>query len=325
MNDSQNGSSFRGDEMKGYIGVDLGGTKISGILLDASGEKLAAALVPTKAEAGRDTVEKQLFLLIDQIIEKAQEKKMDVIGIGVGVPGAVEQATGVLVYAANLPLRKYPFVEILKARYALPIILENDAAAAAWAEYKFGSGQGSNTMLFVTASTGIGAGAVINGALYTGSTGSAFELGHITIKKDGLACGCGNRGCAELYASGSALARIAKEKIACGEMTALKGQKITAEAVFMAAAAGDRLSEAIVKQALEDLGTCVSVAAALLDPDIIVIGGGMSQAGDRVWRVVEAALKEKCLPTVAEHVKVVPSALKSEAGVYGAAALFMKK
>lgn len=311
--------------MIGYIGVDLGGTKISGILLNALGKKIADALVPTKAAEGAAVVEKQLFLLIDQIVDAARQEKIDVIGIGVGVPGVIERTGGILVYAANLPFRKYPFIDRLKARYALPIALENDAAAAAWAEYKFGSGQGSNTMLFVTASTGIGAGAVINGALYTGSTGSAFELGHITIQKDGIVCGCGNRGCAELYASGSAVARIAEEKIASGEMTVLKGQKITAEAVFMAAEAGDRLSAYIVKQALEDLGTCVSVAAALLDPDSIVIGGGMAQAGERVWRVVEDVLKEKCLPTVAEHVKVVPSALKSEAGVYGAAALFMKK
>jgi glucokinase len=308
-----------------YIGIDLGGTKISGILLDASGEKIAEALVPTKAAKGEAVVETQLFMLIDQMVETAQREKVDVIGIGVGVPGALVRNSGILLYAANLPFHKYPFVEKLRARYALPIALENDASAAAWAEYKFGSGQGSNTMLFVTVSTGIGAGAVINGSLYTGSTGSAFELGHITIKKDGLACSCGNQGCAELYASGSALARIVEAKIASGEVSLLKEQKITAEAVFSAAALGDRLAEDSIEQALEDLGTCVSVAAALLDPDRIVIGGGMAQAGEQVWLAVEAAIKKKCLPTVAEHVKVVPSALKNEAGVYGAAALFMKK
>lgn len=310
--------------MRGYIGIDLGGTKISGILLDASGEKIAEALVPTKAAEGETVVETQLFMLIDQMVESAQREKLDVMGIGVGVPGALDRNKGILVYAANLPFRKYPFVEKLKARYALPIALENDASAAAWAEYKFGGGQGSNTMLFVTVSTGIGAGAVIDGSLYRGSTGSAFELGHITIKKDGLACSCGNQGCAELYASGSALARIAEEKIAAGEISLLKEQKITAETIFAAAARGDHLAAASIEQVLEDLGTCVSVGAALLDPDCIVIGGGMAKAGEQVWLAVEAAIKKKCLPTVAAHVKVVPAVLKSEAGVYGAAALFMK-
>ena len=310
--------------MDGYIGIDLGGTKISGVLIDQENHRRDSAVWPTKAGEGEAAVCGQLFGLISRLLEAAKSAAVAVLGIGIGVPGAVDSEAGRVVYAANLPLRDFPLVEILQDKYKLPIFMENDANAAALAEYQFGAGRGSCNMLFVTVSTGIGAGAVLNGQLYRGSTGNALELGHITIAKDGRPCGCGNCGCAELYASGSAIAQIALAAIRAGEVTALQENTVTAERVFAAAAAGDALAAGIVKQALRDLGACLSVAAGLFDPDVIILGGGVAQAGELLFTEVERVLQQRCLPPVAAHVKVLPAAFKSEAGVYGAAALAMK-
>ena len=311
------------DDMKSYIGIDLGGTKIGGILLDKQKKVLASTVVPTNAELGEQEVCLQIFSVVDAMVEQAALWETELDGIGIGVPGAINKEQGMLLYAANLPLQNFPITALLQEKYQLRVVLENDANAAALAEYRFGAGIDSWNMIFVTVSTGIGAGAVLGGRLYRGATGNALELGHITIDKDGPLCDCGNRGCAELYASGCAIVRNAGAEIKRGALTRLKEEGLTARAVFEASAAGDVLARKIVKQSLRDLGAAVSVAAGLFDPDCIVIGGGLAQSGGMLFTEVKMAVKARCLPPVGRNIKIVPAALQEKAGVYGAAALVM--
>ena len=170
-------------------------------------------------------------------------------------------------------------------------------------------------MLFVTISTGIGAGAIINGRLFAGSSGNALELGHITIEQDGLPCSCGNHGCAELYASGSAIAKAAEY------MFFALGHDITAEKVFQAAAAGNSKAYFIIRDAMNSLGACLSVAAELFDPELIVVGGGLTKAGPQVIDAIKTGIQTRCAKPIAEHLQIKPAQLGDDAGVYGAALL----
>lgn len=309
--------------MQYAIGLDIGGTKISGLLLHAEGTAKKVMQLPSLAKQGEKAVCQQIFRVLDEVLSCVLPGDQ-ILGIGVGVPGAVERAEGEIIFAANLPFQKFPLKKLLEEKYQLPVCLENDANAAAWGEYCFGAGCGTKNMVYVTASTGIGAGAVLNGQLFRGSTGNAFELGHITIERNGESCGCGNQGCAELYASGSAIAKMAQA--ADKENSSLWGtQNLEAEQVFVAAAAGDRVAACMINKAIKDLGACISVAVTLLDPDVIVLGGGLSGGGKQVFSLVEEEIKRRCLPPVARHVQLRPSRLKNEAGLYGAAALLKEK
>ena len=305
--------------MQQYIGLDIGGTKISGLLLDETGVPGKFVQLPSLAKQGEGQVCQQIFRIIEELLAALPEGSR-AAGIGAGVPGAVDRETGEIVYAANLPFEKFPLKKMLEEKYQLPVCLENDANAAAWGEYCFGAGCGVQNMIYVTASTGIGAGAVLNGQLFRGSTGNAFELGHITIDRNGEICGCGNQGCAESYGSGSAIAQMAQA--ADKENSLLRGlQNPEAVQVFAAADAGDSLAAAIIKKAIGDLGACISVAATLLDPDVIVLGGGLAYGNDRVFSLVKKEIERRCLPPVARHVQLLPAKLSQQAGLYGAAAL----
>lgn len=305
-----------------YIGIDLGGTKISGILANEDGAQEAKRIVPTEAHEGETAVLNRLMDLIASLIQDAGLSAEAIGGIGIGAPGAMDVEKGILIQTANLPFTNFNIVAPIKEKFGIPTHLDNDANVAALAEYKFGVGKGSRNMIFITVSTGIGGGAVLDGRFYRGSTGSALEVGHISVEKDGPLCKCGNRGCTELYASGSAIGRAAQEAVAAGKDTLLGTyEKQTAYEVFQAAKAGDQVAEAILDEALGYLGVCVANTAAIFDPDVIVLGGGVAQAGDIVFERVRTIVQERCLKPVAAHTKILPAALGADAGVVGAVAL----
>lgn len=305
-----------------YIGIDLGGTKISGILTDADGVEKAKKIVPTDAHEGETAVLNRIISLIEALLEEAGVTAGEVEGIGIGSPGAMDIEKGILIQTANLPFTDFNIVSPLKEKFGIKTYLDNDANVAALAEYTFGAGQGSSNMIFITVSTGIGGGAVLNGKFYRGSTCNALEVGHISVKKDGLPCKCGNIGCTELYASGSAIGKAGQEAVAAGRETSLSTcAKVTAYEVFQAAKAGDRVAAEILDQALDYLGVCVANTAAIFDPDVIVIGGGVAQAGDIVFERVRKVVAARCLKPVAAHTKILPAELGADAGVIGAVAL----
>jgi len=301
--------------MENYIGIDIGGTGIKGLILTAEHKTLAKACIPSCSRAGSEKVCEQIFTLIDSLLLRANLSPKAISRIGMGIPGHWDKEKRVLSHCSNLPLTNIPFVEKIEKKYNIEVITTNDANAATLGEYILGAGQGTTNMLFVTVSTGIGAGAIIDGKLFSGSSGNALELGHITIEQNGLPCSCGNRGCAELYASGAAIAKAAEY------MYFSLGDDITAEKVFQAAATGNSKACFIIRDAMESLGACLSVAAQLFDPELIVVGGGLTKAGPQVIDAIKIGIKKRCAKPIAQNLKVKSAQLGENAGIYGAALL----
>lgn len=305
---------------KYYIGVDLGGTKIYTALANENGEILNEMILPTEADRGAEQIIekiKESILFVSKGIEKEEIK-----AIGLGSPGPLDVKNGIIAEPPNLPIRNYNIVSDLENEFGIKVYLDNDANAATLAEYTFGAGKGTENMVFITASTGVGAGAVLNGKLYRGSTSNALELGHTTVKYDGRVCGCGNKGCVESLASGTAIRNIAVDAIKGGEETSLKKyQEVTSKEVFLEAENGDVLSKKIIRESIGYLGVAVANAANGYDPDMIVIGGGVINAGQIVFDIIDEEMQNRCLKTILANCKVKKAALGGRAGVLGAVAL----
>ena len=307
-------------EQRYVVGVDLGGTKIYSALVDLSGNIINEMTIKTEAEKGSDSVMAKIINTIDKVIEGIDIK--DIKAIGIGSPGPLDVEKGLIVYTPNLPFKNFNIVKPIKDKYKLETYLDNDANVATLGEYMFGAGKGSKNMVFITASTGIGGGAVLNGNLFRGSTSNALEVGHMIIMKDGPRCGCGNRGCAEALASGTAIAKAAKDAVKSNAETTLKGyENITAREVFKEAENGDKVAKEILDTALTYLGITVSNIANTFDPDKIVIGGGVSSGGQIVFDKIQEEVNKSALRTIGQNCKIEKAILGERAGVLGAAAL----
>lgn len=307
-----------------FIGVDLGGTKISGAVVDCRNNMVSMHTVPTLASSGEDGVMGRIICVLEKVIEKAKIDKKDVVSIGIGAPGPLNIKEGTIITTPNLPFKNFNIVKAVEEKFHIPVYLDNDGNVAALGEYTFGAGKNATNMIYVTVSTGIGGGAVLNGKLYRGSSNNALEIGHITLEKNGPRCNCGNYGCAEALASGTAIKKAAIYEVQRGAKTSLANYKdITAYEVFKEAEKGDAVAKSIRDNALNYLGILISNLINSFDPDVIVIGGGVSSAGDIVFNVVKEVVNNRCFNAMAENTKIVPSALKSNAGVMGAAALAM--
>ena len=307
------------------IGVDIGGTKVLGGVVDSAGDVLA--------QTRRDTPAQDPARTADRIIEVIQELAAGypVDAVGIGAAGWIDATRSVVQFAPNLAWRNEPLREKITAAVGLPVVVENDGNAAAWAEFQFGAGRDAdNSMVLFTVGTGIGSGIVINGSLIRGTNGIAAELGHMMMVPGGHPCGCGRHGCLEQYASGNALVRFAKADardkpelaeqllgLAGGDADAIKGPAVTQAA---------RLGDAVATGAFEQIGRWLGVALAdivqILDPQVMVVGGGVIDAGDLLMKPARASYEEQLaqrgrLP-VAE---VRPALMGNAAGVVGAADL----
>ncbi|MGL5766138.1 MAG: ROK family protein [Sarcina sp.] len=302
-----------------YVGVDLGGTKIYTALANGDGEILREIIVPTEADKGSEQIVQKIKDSINYVTEEVTIREVKAIGIG--SPGPLDVKNGLIAEPPNLPFRNYNIVEEIENEFGVQVFLENDANAATLAEYTFGQGVGCENMIFITSSTGVGAGAVLNGRLYRGSTSNALELGHTTVKYDGRTCGCGNRGCVESLASGTAIKLIAKDEIVDKETELNKYEEITAKEVFEEAANGDIVAKSIVRESIGYLGVAVANAANSFDPDMIVLGGGVLNNGDIIFEIIDEEMKERCLTTIRENCKIMSAKLGGKAGVLGAVAL----
>ncbi len=307
-------------ERKYVIGVDLGGTKIYTALVDLEGSIIKEVTVKTEANKGETVVLEKLLKTIDDVLEGTDIN--EVRAIGIGSPGPLDVEKGLIVYTPNLPFKNFNIVQPIKDRYKLDTYLDNDANVATLSEFMFGAGKGSKNMVFITVSTGIGGGAIINGNLFRGSTSNALEVGHATVMKGGPRCGCGNTGCAEAVASGTAIMKRAKEAVESKVETSLNNyDEVTAKEVFLEAEKGDKVSQDILNDSLSYLGITVANLANTFDPDKIVIGGGVSEAGRIVFDKIEEEMERRCLKTIYNHCKVEKAVLGNQAGVLGAAAL----
>ncbi|MDX6244245.1 MAG: glucokinase [Frankiales bacterium] len=264
------------------IGVDVGGTKVLAGVVDEKGTILARSRRPTPSNSPTETA--------DAIAAAVSEFRMehDVEAVGIGAAGWIDETRSLVRFAPNLAWRDEPLRDIVEARIGLPVVVENDANAAAWGEYRFGAGRGHTHLILITVGTGIGCGIILDGRLYRGRFGVGGEPGHVRVVPDGRRCGCGNRGCWEQYCSGRALEREAREIVAAspaagaGLLERVNGniQAITGPVVTAAAIDGDVTALECFDVVGAWLGQGVADLAATLDPGCFVIGGGVSAAGE---------------------------------------------
>ncbi|SHF09526.1 ROK family protein [Clostridium fallax] len=309
--------------MKNYvIGVDLGGTKINTVLADLEGNVVSQTTVPTQAKEGELPVLNRIIQTVETVIAEGKVTLNDVKAIGIGSPGPLDAKEGVIISTPNLPFKNFNLVKPLSEKFDIPVYLDNDANVAAIGEFMFGAGKGCKNMVYFTVSTGVGGGAILDGKIYRGATCNALEIGHTTILPDGPRCNCGNIGCLEALSSGTAIGKRGIEAAESNVETSLKKyDNITSYEVFVEAAAGDKVAKDIVDKALNYLGIGVSNAVVTFDPEAVIIGGGVSKAGEIVFEKVREVVNTRCFKTMAENCKILPAGLGTDAGVIGAVAL----
>ena len=306
------------------IGVDVGGTKIAAGAVDATGRIVEQVRVQTPATTA-PAVEDGIVEAVGRL-----QQNHSAVGVGLAVAGFVDEKRATLRFAANLPMVDRPLRETIGARVGLPVVVENDANAAAWGEHRFGGGSNNPDMCLVTVGTGLGGGIVLGGDLVRGAFGVAAEFGHLRLVPDGRPCGCGNYGCWEQYCSGSALIRQAQalcrdDPVAGAALLELAGQDpaaVTGTMVTEAALAGDAGAVALFAELGRWLGEGVASLAVVLDPATVVVGGGVSEAGelllDPARRAYAAALSGG---SHRPHLRITPATLGNDAGLIGAADL----
>ena len=304
------------------IGIDIGGTKISAGVVDSSGNLIDSSRCSTPTEGGRE-----LILVVINLIKELKEKH-EIKGIGISIAALISSDYGTIVGAPNIAnLSELNFLNEIEAEFKLPIVVENDANSAIWAEFKFGNAKGLNPVMFLIIGTGVGGGLVIDGKLFKGTNGIGAEFGHMCVVPNGLLCGCGSKGCIEQYASGGALIRYANEAIIenpqGSEILLSFGEgELTGSGLTRAAKAGNELAiKAFSKQA-DWLGMACASYSLIIDPEAIIIGGGVADAGELFLAPVREAMR-KYMPFGQSHVppKIIAAKFGNDAGLIGAADL----
>ena len=306
------------------IGVDVGGTKIAAGVVDVNGHLLAKVRLSTPG-ATAESVEAGIAAAVLEL-----KAGYDVAAVGVAAPGFVDAQRTTLRFTPNLPMADRPLKALLEPRVGMPVVVENDASAAAWGEYRFGGGRGVSDVVLLTVGTGLGGGIVLDGRLLRGAFGIAGEFGHVRIVPGGLPCGCGDRGCWEQYTSGRALIRQAHAlaranppraarllELAGGEVDAIAGSMITG-----AAGEGDPASVELLAELGRWLGEGIADIADVLDPAVVVIGGGVSEAGDLLLEPARTAFSASLSAGAHRpHLVIRAAELGNDAGLIGAADL----
>ncbi|MBI1884993.1 MAG: ROK family protein [Chloroflexi bacterium] len=307
--------------------IDLGGTKILSIVATADGHILGEDLRPSRTADGLEAVMRYMVYSLDAALNSAGRQRQELPAVGIASPGAVDAVNGIVPDAPQLPgWRDVPLRDLMAEELGLRVFLENDASAAALGEHVFGAGRGSRYMLFLTISTGVGGGIIIDGKLYGGKSGAAGELGHFVIDADGPPCGCGARGCLESLASGSAIARRGRELLARGQSPGLarlaeaEGD-VTTEMMYRAAADGDEGCREAFRQAGRYLGIALAGYVNVFDPEVIIIGGGVAQAGELLLEPARQAMEELAMTQPLRGVRLVAGELGKGAGALGMVAV----
>ena len=314
------------------LAIDIGGTKIISAIISQDGQMLAKERFPTLADEGPQAVIDRIFASVDRLLNQSNMKPSQLHSISIAAAGAIDFEKGVVTESPNLPgWHNIALRDIMQEKYELNTFLVNDASAAALGELRFGAGKGVRNLVLLTLGTGIGGGIIIGGELYTGATGGAGEVGHMTVEANGPRCDCGNIGCLESLASGTAVAKEAIERIKSGgksslvEMVKGKVEDITAEKVGVAARSGDPLARDIINRAAFYLGVGLVSLVNIFNPEMIVLGGGMAKMGDILLEPARKLVRERAFTMLAQAVRIVTAQLGNEAGIYGAAAFAFRQ
>ncbi|WP_106769367.1 ROK family glucokinase [Paenibacillus faecalis] len=310
-----------------YVGVDLGGTAIKVGICNEEGQLLQTYEGPTETSKGVDTVIGNIEKYVRHIVEQSPYSWEQLVGIGAGVAGFTNIREGIIILAPNVGFKDVPIRALLEERLGKPVRIDNDANVAALGEAWSGAGRGVDNCVCYTLGTGVGGGIIINGKIYQGFGGMAGELGHITVVPDleAIQCGCGKMGCLETVSSATGIIRMAKDAVERGDRTSLAlVNNIAAKEVFDAAKAGDEVALRIVNRAAYYLGKSMASVAAVLNPEVFIIGGGVSKAGDILFNEVRSVFSKLTPEPLQRGVRIVPAELGNDAGVVGAAGLHLR-
>jgi glucokinase len=319
--------------MRLIVGVDVGGTNVVvGTVPEHGGTVYGLKKERTLNTDGPDAVVAQIARLVDHSLSDARSElgttTLNVAGVGIGSPGPLDTKTGVVLLTPNLGWRNFPLRDRVSEAVGLPATLDNDANCAIFGEWWQGAARGADSVIGLTIGTGIGGGIVLGGQIYHGTSDIAGEIGHMSIDSTGRRCKCGNYGCIEAYASGTAIADRAIEGIEAGADTSLPSyvggnlEAITAQVVYDAARDGDEYALETIKDTARFLGTAVANLINIFNPEIVVICGGVTAAGERLFAPLRAEVTRRAFRPAVDACRIVPGELPGTAGVFGAAAAF---
>lgn len=309
-----------------YIGIDLGGTSIKMGMIDKQGRLLYSLENPTPVKDGYQGVIEAFDTMLNNLLKVHGYTQEHVQGIGIGVPAFLDLKKGIVIELVNLQWKNVPLKELLSEKWSVPIKIDNDANAAALGEMWAGAGKGKTHLLCITIGTGIGGGIIINGDIYHGVNGMAGEVGHITVREDEAArtCNCGKKGCLETEASATAIVNDAIEKVKHTSFGPLREEydrmgSLSAKSIIHLAKQGDRTCTEIIQKTAHILGKTLAQMCYLINPETIVIGGGVSHAGDLLFNPLKHTFNATALPRIRENTTIVPAKLGNHAGMIGAA------
>ena len=311
------------------VGVDMGGTKILAAVIDAEGEIVQQAKRATKPKKGPEEVIERITRCIREAIDSAELKPSQIRAIGIGSPGPLDPETGVIIFAPNLGWSNVPLKAKLEANLSIPTFVDNDVNVGTLGEYAFGAGRGIKNLVGIFVGTGIGGGIILDGKLFHGVNKTAGEVGHMIVEVKGPRCGCGNFGCLEAVASRTAITRDLQKAILKkgkkSKLTELNGGNldlIRSKAIARAVKHGDKPTIKVVQRAAKYLGISVASIVHFLNPEMVVLGGGVVEAmGDSLLDPIRHAAAEYALPTTMDGVQIVAATLGDNAGVIGASVL----
>ncbi len=318
------------------LGVDLGGTNVVVGAMSADGSRqFGMHSVPTRADLGADAVVDRIVQLVERVAAETMAatgaSREALLGVGIGAPGPLDRERGLVIVTPNLGWRDFPLRDRISDAVRLPATLDNDANCATLGEWWLGAAKGGRNVIGITIGTGIGGGLILDGRLYHGASDVAGEIGHATIDSIGRRCGCGNYGCLEAYASGPAIAERAREALAGGEPSVMPQvvggdlSRLTAALVYQAAKDGDRLALEVVRETARLLGAGVANLLNIFNPDVVVLAGGVTQAGDALFEPMRAEVRRRAFKPAVDACRIVPGELQGNAGVVGAVATFAQQ
>lgn len=309
------------------IGIDVGGTNVKIALVD-EGKIIYSNSVPTYAQMGYEYTVNNIKQAIKDLMKETSTTSKDIKGIGFDFPGQVDYKTGVVKLAPNIPgWVNVPIAKMIEEEFHIPTKIDNDVRCAALGELKFGAGKGCENFVCITVGTGIGSGLVINGQLVRGAANAAGEIGHIKLQMhNGPICGCGDTGCLEAFASGPSIVALAQEYLKSGKSTKFREMagadgEITPYIVAKAAEAGDPVAKRIFQIVGEYVGMGLVSVINLLNPEKVIIGGGVAEAGELLFEPIRKTVMERAMVVARESVEIVPALLGNSAGVIGASML----
>jgi glucokinase len=307
------------------LALDIGGTKLAAGVVDGSGRLHSFLVQPSRADEGPEPVLERLFELGRNAVAESGIGWEQIAAVGIGCGGPLDAERGVLLAPPHLPgWRDVPVTALAERAYDRPAVLENDATAAACGEHRYGAGAGTQNMVYLTISTGVGGGVVVGGRLYRGAGGNGGELGHVTVDWHGRRCrGCGRDGCLEAYVSGTSIAERAREALAASNGTSMlaSANGLTAADVAAAAHDGDALALAVWDETVAALACGLTSIVNLFEPELVALGGGVTRSGEQLLGPVRDWVRMHAMAPAGRAMDIVPSALGDQVGVVGAAAI----